>query len=653
MCGDRARRLVRLAAAVVLAVAALLLGAPAAQAHAVLLFAAPAIEGAVATAPKEISLVFDEPVQPSGAKWLTVKAQDGRSVSLGRAERGAGGKQLTAPVRTSMSPGVYAVTWQAVAADGDVMSGGYRFAVGSAVAGLTGTSGAAGQQQTSGATATAVLRWVLFASFGLALGGLVGERLVARSRKPEHGATPRSWTVPGTVAGSVAALGLAVLLAGGGSLREGLTSPSWPALFDGRPGVLAVVEVAAWAGAFVTLRAGWRRVALVPLAAGLVVEGLRAHPAGESAVWGPVLTSVHLSAAAVWIGALVQVIRTGASWRWNTAARRLLADYARLALALVVAVLVTGTLSGLLLVSATELFDTDFGRVLTVKLGLVACVCALALYARLRMARRAPRLVIRVEVSALAAVLGVTALLSVTQPPRDANAALPFAPPPSGNAITVGGRADEIGIAATASTGQVVLRLTAPDTDLERGPSTSYKAALNITYPSGRTRTVKARACGNGCFVAPVTWRKGLNLLTVRAEAEGWRGGQDTLRVMWPLQPDADQLARTVKAMNKAGRFTLHELVASDADRLRTEPTTLTTDGKTFIASEPYAQGTAPQSARFTDTDGNTVLALGFPGERLALELTLDNHDRVVRETLVAPNHLIQRTFRYPERGNG
>ncbi|MEU0042733.1 hypothetical protein [Streptomyces werraensis] len=42
-----------------------------------LLFAAPAIEGAVATAPKEISLVFDEPVQSSGAKWLAVKAPDG------------------------------------------------------------------------------------------------------------------------------------------------------------------------------------------------------------------------------------------------------------------------------------------------------------------------------------------------------------------------------------------------------------------------------------------------------------------------------------------------------------------------------------------------------------------------------------------------
>lgn len=46
------------------------------------------------------------------------------------------------------------------------------------------------------------------------------------------------------------------------------------------------------------------------------------------------------------------------------------------------------------------------------------------------------------------------------------------------------------------------------------------------------------------------------------------------------------------------------------------------------------------------------MLVLGFPGERLALELTLDDQDRVVRESLVAPNHRIHRTFTYPEPEN-
>ncbi|MEU0721780.1 copper resistance protein CopC [Streptomyces lavendulocolor] len=633
-----------------LALAGLLAGSTAAQAHAVLLFAGPAIEGAVPTAPKEISLVFDEPVHPSGEKALRVTAPGGAAVSLGSVERSAGGKQLTAPVRSTVTPGVYTVVWQAVAEDGDVMSGTYRFAVGSATAGLGASDSAAGQQ-VSGAPATAVLRWALFAAFAGALGSLAGEWLTARQRAPEGAAAPRSWALPATVAGLVASLGLAVLIAGGGSLARGIASPSASALFDGRPGILALVEIAGWLGALLALRLGQRRLAAGALLVAVVAEGLRAHPAAESALWGPVLTTVHLTAAAVWIGALVHILRIGRAWRWAPHARAALRAYASVALGLVVVVLITGTLSGLLMVSPLQLLDTGFGRLLALKLVLVTGVCLLALAARRRLARHAPHLLARVEASALVAVLGVTAWLGVTQPPRDSNAALPFAPPPSGNAITVGGRADQIGIAATASQGQVVLRLTAPDTDLANGDSAglSYEAGLTLTTPGGRSRTLATRGCGEGCFYAPVTWRKGLNLLTVRAGAEGWGGGRDTLRVMWPVRPDADLLARTVKAMRAVEEFTLHEQVASDTARASVAPTKLTVTGEQFVDSEPYAKGKAPLSSRFTDAEGNTVLALGFPGERLALELTLDEQDRVVRETVVAPNHFIRRTFTYPE----
>ncbi|MFD3928298.1 copper resistance CopC/CopD family protein [Streptomyces sp. NPDC058614] len=650
MCGAWARRATRLAAVVLLAVAGLLTSPTSAQAHAVLLFASPAIEGAVSTAPKEISLVFDEPVHPSGTKTLRVAAPDGKPVSLAAPTRSEGGKQLTATVRSTVGPGVYTVNWQAVAEDGDVMSGTYRFAIGSSAAGLA-SSGTAGGQQVSGAPATAVLRWVLYAAFALALGGLVGERLAARHRAPEDAVMPRSWVLLGTVAGLVASFGLAVLIAGGGSLVRGVSSPSGSALSDGRPGILALVEVAGWLGAVVALRLGQRRPAVGALFAAVVAEGLRAHPAAESAVWGPVLTTVHLAAAAVWIGALIHMLRVGRAWRWAPPARAALRAYARLALALVVVVLISGTLSGLLMVSPLKLFDTDFGQLLAVKLALVAGVCGLALAARSRLSRTTPHLVARVEASALVAVLGATALLGVTQPPRDKNADLPFAPPPSGNAITVGGRADQIGIAATASEGQVVVRLTAPDTDLENGDSSglSYEAGLTLTTPGGRSKALTARGCGAGCFYAPVTWHKGLNLLTVRAGAEGWGGGRETLRVMWPVRPDAALLTRTVKAMRSVDEFTLHELVASDTARTTVAPTQLTITGEQFIDSEPYTKGKAPLSSRFTDTEGNTVLALGFPGERLALELTLDEQDRVVRETLVAPNHFIRRTFTYPE----
>jgi copper transport protein len=436
MCGAWARRVARLAAVALLATAALLTGSTSAQAHAVLLFASPAIEGAVPTAPKEIALVFDEPVQPSGAKALRVSAPSGQPVVLGKVARAEGGKQLAAPVRSSLGPGVYTVAWQAIAEDGDVMSGTYRFAVGSVSAGLS-SSGSSGGQGVSGAPATAVLRWALYAALALALGGGVGERLAARRQPPEGASTIRSWVRPGAVAGLVASLGLAALIGGGGSLVRGITSPSASALFDGRPGILAVTEVVAWLTALVALRLRWRRLFVGALFAVAVGEGLRAHPAAESAVWGPVLTTVHVTAVAVWIGALVHVLRVGRAWGWTPSARAALRSYARLALALVLVVLTTGTLSGLLMVSPLKLFDTNFGRVLAVKLALVAGVCALALAARRRLSHNAPHLLARVEASALVAVLGVTALLGVTPCPsrhRRAGTPSPWAGGPTRSA---------------------------------------------------------------------------------------------------------------------------------------------------------------------------------------------------------------------------
>ncbi|MEU3550858.1 copper resistance CopC/CopD family protein [Streptomyces longwoodensis] len=636
----------RLAAVVLMAAAAVATASASAQAHAVLLFASPAVEGAVPTAPKEIALIFDEPVQASGRRAIRITSTAGERAVVGSPMRNEGGRQVTVPVRGLLRPGVYTVDWQVAARDGEVMEGSYRFAVGSAAAALSAEPAAA-QQQVSGAGTTVVLRWALFAAFALVLGGSAGERLAARQGIAE----PGSWARAGAVAGLVASLGLTALIAGGGSLIEGALSPSAAALFDGRAGVLAVMETAAWLVTTVALVLRRRPAAWAATACAVVAEGLRAHPAGSRAVWGPVLTVAHLTAAALWIGALAYLVRLGVARRWDARARGALGVYARFALALVIVVLFTGAVSGLLLLSPSELLDTPFGRVLSLKLALVVAVCALALAARCWMVRSAPRSLVRFEALALVAVLAVTAWLSVTQPPRNPMAPLSFAPPASGDTITVGGRADQIGITATASEGQLVLRLTAPTTDLDRADSRTYEASLRLADAKGHARTVPLRACDDGCFYAPVTWMKGPNLLTVRASAPGWDGGTETLRVMWPVRPDASLLVRTVGAMRAVETFTLHEQVASDTAGTAIAPTRLRLTGHRFVDSEPYARGKASQTSTFTDAEGHTVLALGYPGERLAVELTLDDQDRVIRETLVTPNHLIHRSFTYADSG--
>lgn len=54
---------------------------------------------------------------------------------------------------------------------------------------------------------------------------------------------------------------------------------------------------------------------------------------------------------------------------------------------------------------------------------------------------------------------------------------------------------------------------------------------------------------------------------------------------------------------------------------------------------------------RLPDDNGHRRLALAYPAEHTQLDLTLDETGRILHETLTAPNHLVTRTFVYPETG--
>ncbi|MGW0579893.1 hypothetical protein ACWD25_28895 [Streptomyces sp. NPDC002920] len=101
--------------------------------------------------------------------------------------------------------------------------------------------------------------------------------------------------------------------------------------------------------------------------------------------------------------------------------------------------------------------------------------------------------------------------------------------------------------------------------------------------------------------------------------------------------------------MNQAPRFTLHELVTSNTARGLGDLKQLPLTGKEFLASEPYGSGTAPVTTRLPDESGHRRPALAHPAEHTQLDLTLDETGRILHETLTAPNHLVTRTFVYPD----
>lgn len=648
----------RLAAALgaLVAAAALMLGPiPAASAHATLLFATPAIDGAVPATPPAILIVFDQPVSAARSA-ITLTSAAGESIPLGPTSLTARRTTLRTATTSDLAPGAYAVHWLVTAEDGDAMQGSYHFAVGSA-AGLEGSS----LQGTRGATTTALLRWLLFAGLALTLGGLVGARLDRHTRESPGERSAPEVSPPllaGTVTMTVAAVVLAVTTLGDGAPLEGLSHLSLESLASSAPARLAAIEALASLLALLFLRFR-RTAAAVP--AGVVVvmaEGLRAHPHAQWPIWGALSVGVHLLAAAIWIGALTHVIRAARVRRHHgIAAGPLVGAYAGLALWLLVVVVLTGVLNGLAVIPVHQLpaplTAPGYGRWLIVKLALVALATGLAAAARLRLRNRTdarqPSPAARLEAVALVGVLGVSGALTVSAPPVDPNAPLPFPPPAAGPVYSVGARAGWVGIGASASEGQLLVRLTAPELANQTATSDDYALQGNLTI-AGRPSELTFRRCGIGCFVAPVTWGDGADTVTLHVDHAGdLAGGTAALPIAWPPHSAEAILRRVVSTMRSVPHLDVHERVTSDANQQPLTPTVLHLSGSEFLNSDPYGSARATTTNLGRQAPGETTIALGFPGDDTYIELTVDPSYRILRETLTGPNHLVQRTFVYPE----
>lgn len=676
-----ARRVLTVLAGVVLTLLLGVLTAVPANAHATLLFADPAIGGATPAGPPALTLIFDEPVTVSGPA-VRLSSGSGAAAQVGPTRLTSAGRVLTVGLPSRLAPGAYQVRWQVLAGDGDVVGGSYSFLVGPPT--TLGAPPPTGSQPSSPSLAgSVVLRWLLFTALSLALGGAVGAALSHRLASAVAD-LPRPPTTAASAVGAVAALGLAVLNIGNGSISRALSDPAWSALTDARPGRLVLVELAAFVSSAALSATGRHRWVPGPLLAVVAAEAIRAHPAVAVPGWGAVLTATHLGATAVWVGALAHAVRTAIARRASpSAARAVLVAYAPLAAWLFAVVIVTGTISAVLLVPPSGWTGTAYGRTLLVKLALVAVAAGLAILSRRRLRRRTnvepvstttparhetpAGWAVRSECAVLGVVLGVTGLLVSLPTPRALGATwLPLPPPPRGIALPVGGRAGQVGVSATASAGQLVIRLSAPSLgnladDIDRNhydvsaatiiAATRSTAFLsNVAQPGpGGPRPLQFQRCGAGCFVAPATWGKGLNVVTLRVGSKGWTGGSLTLRVLWPVAPGDQRLRAVATAMRSVPRFTLYEQVSSDLSADNARPTALRMSGATFLATEPWGSGAATQSALIQDHPGfPPMLAVGFPADKTQAELVIGPDGRIQRETLTAPGHIITRTFAYP-----
>lgn len=623
---------------VALAILGLAVAGPVA-AHPTLLFTDPPADTAVPVAPQAITLIFNEPVT-IGRDAIVVLDNNARPVPTSPPTTARDGAVMTARPAAPLPPGSYTVRWRVTGTDGDLVEDQFRFGVGYSLSAAT-----AGAATASTAWSSAALRWVLFAGFAIAFGGLIAHRFIAtaRAEKPQL-PVPRSPVTGALLAALAATVGLAAQVVA--------ESIQLNAVWRTGTGAIVAIEAAALAAALGVLRLGRHAWALVALLVVVGAEGWRSHAHTAAGVWGAALTAVHLTAAAVWVGALVTTTLAVLAWRREPAAVRwVLRGYMRLAVWTFVVVIGTGVVSALVLLPPSQVFSTNYGRALLVKLTLVTTAAALALTARwiqrdeTRMAKLTRA--IRAESLTLIVVLALSATLVSTPPVR--GAVEPAPPPPRGAVLPLGALAGQIGVAVAASDRQLVVRLSAP----RRGdyyaaePDRRYTLSGRLVGPDGTDTTLAFRGCGPGCFVADANWGDGDNVLSLAAGADDARGGPVSLLLPWPTLPGADELARAVAATRAAGQITVHESVTSDSTSGPGEPTPLELSAEFFVSQQPYAGGNAPQAVRLAGR-GPTRLALGYPAASITVVLTLDEAGRIVDETLTDPSHLVTQRIVYP-----
>jgi copper transport protein len=334
-------------------------------AHASLGAESPTFGQRLHSSPREIVLRFDQIVDPL-PNGVTVLDSRGRNAA--RASH-VDGRMLRTPLR-ALPRGRYTVRWRAMSLDGHVVSGVYTFGVGVDAPSVTNAVGAGGPTR-----AEDVVRWLWFLALAVLVGGLGFRLLVAR--EPLGG---RFYLATGL--GAIGVLEVAIvafLLRCEDALQlpfaDFFYSDLSPIAQGTRLGQAFVVMELGFALVAASLFLAWvsdRELLLWPtfllalgFASGLSLSGHSATSASASfADWA------HLSAAALWIGGLVQLVLLPRERR-----RQVIPAFSQVATVCVALLVGAGVyLSVMRLPELHDLWRTGYGHVLLVKLVLVAGV---------------------------------------------------------------------------------------------------------------------------------------------------------------------------------------------------------------------------------------------------------------------------------------
>ena len=366
---------------VLLVFAAAALAAPAAAfAHASISSSSPASRQRLQQSPREVSIRFDQTVKAL-PNAIRVYGAGGRLVSGAPVQRDDG-RVVAVPVER-LPRGPYTVRWQVLSGDGHVVSGVRTFGVRFPAPEPTQAYGASGPT-----TREHIVRWLYFLALALVVGGL-GFRLLVLPRTVPPAVQRRFYWVVGVGVVATLEIGIVAFLL---RAEDALQLPFGHFIYGD---LSPIANGTRFGSAFIAMTLGFALISALVFAAwlterrallwaafvlaagfasGLSLSGHSAVDTGDSK-WSELADWVHLCAACLWAGGLVQLVV--AVWPSPEVRREAFLRFSRLAPVLIALLLVAGIyLSVLRLPHFHDLWTAGYGHVLLVKIGLVSLALA-------------------------------------------------------------------------------------------------------------------------------------------------------------------------------------------------------------------------------------------------------------------------------------
>jgi copper transport protein len=405
------------------------------MAHAQLEATSPAASSVVPNSPAEIVLDFSEKVETKFGK-IQLFDRKNRIVPVSALQHRINDSSVVFVNVPNLEPGPYVVAWNITSADGHALNGAFTFEVGNQSSGeaaqLLETVVSSINNESPLGLWIHVLRYLSFVAIVVLIGLVIlvgGGELLHEKR---------------IMAMLSAALALLFVSTFGKLLLQGpyAIRGSWRDIgeldllrdvFDTRVGLALLLRLVLLVIGVVLLfgvTRNWNRSPLWPNAAvligiGLVLTfGLTGHPSTASpAVLAVLVDGIHLWFLSMWIGATIAL--AGA---WKTLVRadatvngiHVVNRFSRLSTIAMPITAVSGIASAIIITGGvSDIFENRYGRILLIKIIVVAIIIVIGVYARRvlrRMGAFAIRRAILLEATLGLVVFGLAVALVVTPP---------------------------------------------------------------------------------------------------------------------------------------------------------------------------------------------------------------------------------------------